>query len=369
MRGVLFAAACLAVSSAPVQAAKPEPLPMPVAQQLPVDIVLGQQELAVEVPASGAATGAAVGGILGALIGTAIDRAAVSNAEERVVEIRNLLVDYPFSQKAEAALRVGLASEGLSPEPVITSCDAPAAVGGGGMVVVAGLSFGCSVAPSKGVLVVAPRYVIDNRFQNLAIRLHVALIDREAKSNGKPKLRLVSSHMYQFNYPLESLGGQKPEDNAARWIALGGDQLAAMLDFGIDQTIQMMAYDFSAPGRAERDEKKRGSTYFKGESFNGQQVRAADHWVWTRLNAGLALQGYYPVRADALPAVATASDAGADTQGGEAMVASAAVSAEAAGQDGHAMPASGAEMVPSEEPAPTAEPRPVVAPAGTEAGE
>ena len=359
MKRVWCAAACLAIVSLPVHAAKPEPLPMPVAQQLPVDIVLGQQELAVEVPASGAATGAAVGGLLGALIGTAIDKAAVSNAEERVVELRNLLVDYPFSQRAEAALRAGVASDGLSPAPQITTCDAPAAVGGGGMVVVAGLSFGCSVVPAKGVLVVSPRYAIDNRFQNLAVRLHVALIDRETKSNGKPKLRLVSSHQYQFNYPLEALDGQKPDDNAARWIALGSDQLEAMLDYGIDQTIQMMAYDFSEAGRTERGEKKRGSTFFKGESFNGQQVRAADHWVWTRLNAGLPLHGYYPVRAGALPAVAAAPDTGMAAQTEGAVAPPAAVTADAAATEAPSAPVD--DAVPATDAAPATEPAPAAA--------
>lgn len=365
MKGMLLAVACLVALSAPAYAAKPAPLPMPVAERLPVDIVLGQQELAVEVPASGAATGAAVGGLLGALIGTAIDKAAVSNAEERVVEMRNLLVDYPFSQKAEAALRAGIASEGLSMQPQITSCDAPAAVGGGGMVVVAGLSFGCSVMPAQGVLVVSPRYAIDSKFQNLAVRLHVALIDRETKSNGKPKLRLVSSHLYQFNYPLESLDGQKPDDNAARWIALGGDQLGAMLDYGIDQTIQMMTYDFSASGRAERSEKKRGSTPFKGEMFNGQQVKAADHWVWTRLNAGLPLQGYYPVRAGVLPAVLAAHKTATAPPADGAVPASAATTAETAPADVQAAPAT--ETVPAIEAAPAAEP-PAATPVGTGAG-
>lgn len=357
MKGMLFAAASLVALSTSAYAAKPAPLPMPVAERLPVDIVLGQQELAVEVPASGAATGAAVGGLLGALIGAAIDKAAVSNAEERVVELRNLLVDYPFSQKAEAALRAGIASDGLSLQPQITSCDAPAAVGGGGMVVIAGLSFGCSVVPTQGVLVVSPRYAIDSRFQNLAVRLHVALIDRETKSNGKPKLRVVSSHLYQFNYPLESLGGQKPDDNAMRWIALGGDQLAAMLDHGIDQTIQMMAYDFSAPGRAERQEKKRGSTPFKGEMFNGQQVKAADHWVWTRLNVGLALQGYYPVRAGALPAVAL-NDMAVAAQADGNLPASAAVTDEATVPGTQAAPAT--DAAPGTDVAPAAEPLPAM---------
>ena len=67
-----------------VFAAKQEPLPLPLEPQLSVELILGQQEMAVDVPDSSAAT--AQFGLIGALVGSAIENAQVQNAEKRVVD-------------------------------------------------------------------------------------------------------------------------------------------------------------------------------------------------------------------------------------------------------------------------------------------
>lgn len=303
MRNSLLVAACLAIVTSPVSAAKPEVPPMPVAPQLPVEIVLAQQELGVEVPATGAAVGAGVGGLLGAMIGTAIDKAAVSNGEERVVGIRNLLVDYPFNANMEAALRAKLPSDGLSPQPEVSVCAAPAASGS------AMIAVGCHLTASPGVLVITPRYVVDNKFENMVVRLDAQLVSREIKSNGKPKMRSRLASTYHFNFPIEKFDGETPEQTAARWTALGREPLSALLDTGIAQVTDMLAYDFSAEGRAERATPKRGSTTFKGQFFNGQQVRVGDAWVWSRMgkHSGDALHGYYPVVPASIASLTTAT--------------------------------------------------------------
>lgn len=303
MKKVWCAAACAAIVSLPAHAAKPEVPAMPIAERLPVEIVLAQQELAIDVPATGAATGAAVGGLLGALIGTAIDKAAVSNGEERAAELRNQLVDYPFNQRMEAALREKLPSEGLSPQPQISVCNAPAASGA------QFLAIGCSVAPATGVLVIVPRYAIDAKFENLVVQVNAHLIDRETKSNGKPKVRNRLTYAYHFNFPIDQVDGEKPEQTAVRWSALGSAPLAMLLDTGVAQVTDMIVYDFSAEGRAERAVPKRGSTAFNGRMFNGQQVRTGKDWVWSRMgkHSGGALHGYYPVSPDAVRASVTAA--------------------------------------------------------------
>ena len=309
MNRVWCASVCLAAVSLPVHAAKPEVPAMPVAEQLPVEIVLAQQELDIDVPATGAVAGAAVGGLLGALIGTAIDKAAVSNGEERAAELRNQLVDYPFNQRIEAALREKLPSEGLSPQPQISVCSALAASS------TQFPAIGCSVAPATGVLVIVPRYAIDAKFENLVVQMHAHFIDRETKSNGKPKVRNRFSYAYHFNFPIDPIADEKPEQTAVRWSALGSAPLATLLDTGVTQVTDMLAYDFSAEGRAERATPKRGSTAFNGRVFNGQQVRTGKDWVWSRMgkHSGDALHGYYPVSPDALRAsVAASAPAAAD---------------------------------------------------------
>ncbi|MBA3930023.1 MAG: hypothetical protein C0521_10610 [Xanthomonas sp.] len=303
MNKLWYAAAGVAIVSLPAYAARPEVPAMPVAEQLPVEIVLAQQELAIDVPANGAATGAAVGGLLGALIGTAIDKAAVSNGEERAAELRNQLVDYPFNQRMEAALREKLPSEGLSPQPQISVCNAPAATG------TQFPSIGCSVAPATGVLVIVPRYAIDAKFENMVVQVNAHLIDRETKSNGKPKVRNRLTYTYHFNFPIDAVDGEKSEQTAVRWAALGSAPLAMLLDTGVAQVTDMLAYDFSAEGRAERATPKKGSTAFNGRMFNGQHVRTGKDWVWSRMgkHSGDALHGYYPVSPDALRASVAAA--------------------------------------------------------------
>ena len=74
---------CLAVVLAVLSvgvSAKQKPLPMPLAPALPVEVVLNQHELAVDVPNTAAAMGGQFG-LLGALIGSGIQNAQVKNAE------------------------------------------------------------------------------------------------------------------------------------------------------------------------------------------------------------------------------------------------------------------------------------------------
>lgn len=82
---------CLAIGMAALcfnVSAKTKPLPMPLAPELPVEIVMNQHELAVDVPETATAMGAQFGLIV-ALIGSAIQNSQVKKAEERAAPIRD----------------------------------------------------------------------------------------------------------------------------------------------------------------------------------------------------------------------------------------------------------------------------------------
>lgn len=282
---------CLAL---PVLAAR-QPPPMPLGDPLGVELVQEQQELGVDVPDTSAAT--AQFGLLGALIGTAIENSQVKNAELRVAELRDLLVDYPFQARMEAALRERLPSEGISPSPVIELRARPWLPAD---------AAGTLAAPEER-LVLVPRYAMRNDFELLAVGLSASFVVREPRANGKPRTRSLFSRRYAYQFPLDDVG-LGADGDAGRWIAMGTPRLEAMLDRGIAHVADMLAYDLSAEGRVEAGEKvRRGSAQARGLQFNGRRLREGDGWVWVRSGNGTlqAVLGYEPV-GDA-PSVAEAA--------------------------------------------------------------
>ncbi|MGY1457396.1 MULTISPECIES: hypothetical protein [unclassified Luteimonas] len=270
--------------SMPALAAK-QPLPLPLAGELGVELVQEQQELAVDVPDS---SGAAMQfGLLGALIGSAIESTQVKNAERRVAELRNLLVDYPFQARMEAALRERLPSEGISPSPVFELRATPW---------LAADATGTLSEPVER-LVLMPRYAMRNDFELMSVALTASFAVREPRANGKIKVRTPFFRRYAFHFPLDDIGLDADGD-AGRWLEMGAPRLEAMLDRGIDHVVDMLVYDLSAEGRAEAEAKvKRESARARGLEFNGRGLREGDGWAWVRSGNGIAqsLSGFEPI--------------------------------------------------------------------------
>ncbi|GAB3359608.1 hypothetical protein [Lysobacter tyrosinilyticus] len=291
-----LASLCFTVS------AKPAPLPVPLAQDLPVEVVLNQHELAVEVPATAAAVGMQFG-LIGALVGSAVQNAQVKKAEERVVPIRNALLDYKFNERVEAALRAKLASEGLSPNPVIKIMATPWDA--------------VDAQQSKQdmplhAMVIVPSYAIDYDFNTLSVSLLAQLVDRTVKPNGKVKTKFLVSRNYAFRFPL---AGALGDDNPQRWAGMGAERLGALLDQGVNQAADMLVHDFSPAGRADREQKiKKESATVKGMTYPGHAVRQTDEWVWVRTGNGMfaTLQGYQPTDPGVMPAASTETAATAN---------------------------------------------------------
>ena len=282
---------CMALSAT---AAK-QPLPLPLAGELEVELVQEQQELAVDVPDSSAA--AMQFGLLGALIGSGIENAQVKNAERRVAELRNLLIDYPFQARMEARLRERLPSEGISPSPVIELRATPW---------LAADAAGTLSAPQER-LVLVPRYAMRNDFESMSVGLAASLVVREPRANGKVKVRAPFSRRYAFHFPLDDIGVDADAD-AARWLEMGAPRLEAMLDRGVDHVVDMLVYDLSPEGRAEAETKvRRGFAQARGLEFGGRGLREGDGWVWVRSvnGAAQAVLGYEPI-GDAPSATETA---------------------------------------------------------------
>ncbi|TDK23127.1 hypothetical protein E2F46_12245 [Luteimonas aestuarii] len=246
---------------------------VPIATSAPIEIVLTQQELAVDVPDN---SGAAMQfGLIGALVGTAISNAQVKNAEQRVAELRNLMLDYPFNDRIEQALRSKLAAGGISGDAGVRVLHSTWDADPAGM-------------PSDGtVVMLVPRYSMLNNFELLSVKLALQQVERSIRSNGKPRQKVLFTRTYAFNFPLSKIAGSGAEEDAARWLAFGEGPLASLLDLGIDQVTDMLVYDLSSEGRQEAGLPVRGhGGEVRGLSYGGRVVREHDDWIWLRAGPG-----------------------------------------------------------------------------------
>lgn len=261
----------LVAMSFSASAADKQPLPMPLGEQMPVELVLHQQELAVDVPSS-----AGIGmqfGLIGALVSSAVDNANAKKAENRVAPLRDALISYRFNERFEAELRSRLASEGISLSPQLTvmptGWDAINAEAGDQVPMYA--------------MVVAPRYAMDAEFSKMYITLNVTVVDRERKPNGKLKTRYRAVRNYAFSYLME---GAKGEDYPAKWRGLPPQAMSTMLEQGVRHVIDMMVYDFGAQGRGEWNANTKKTKARIGEhEYGGLEVRRGDEWIWLRAGA------------------------------------------------------------------------------------
>lgn len=327
-------------------AAKPIELPMPLGEQLPVEIIEAQQEIGVVVPATAQNMGMQFG-LIGALIGSAVQNSQVKKAEEAVVPLRDLLVDYPFNQRMQDALRAKLVSDGISPNPQIT---------------VMPTVWEAHDAQQKAqlppqALVLTPSYSVDNQFTQLTVVVHAQFVERSVKSNGKIKVvpRLTRSYSYQF--PMS--GARSPEP-IQDWLALGAPGLAAVVDRGIQQAADMLVNDFTAESRAAWNAKVKGEAVnLSGMRYTGVPVRQGEGWSWLRLGRGhmQSLLGLEPLLAGApLPAAFVPAAAPMMAAAPDSAVTEASAEAIVTGAVEAAAPAPATDAVPQAPATPDAAP-------------
>lgn len=245
----------------------------PPVQPTHVEVLTTQPELAVDVPDTGGVAGAAVGGILGALIGAAINKAAVANAEERVGELRNNLVDYRFNERFKQQLAAKIAATNLAQPPQVEYLDS---VRGADQIIAAGAQ------ARTNLLFLAPRYAIASNFESLTVSITATTLDRSLKSNGKVKEKPRAYRTYSYRFPMKKIMGSGATEDAARWVALGGADVSAMLDEGIDHVTSMVAYDLTADGLADQVRKGTERVELAGKTRTGRWIEPVAGKRWLR---------------------------------------------------------------------------------------
>lgn len=263
-------------------AAKPLIQPVPLGENLAIELVLGQQEVGVDVSQTNAM--AAGGGLLGALIVAGVDNARTKNAEERIVPIRDLLIAHRFNDSFEREIRAKLPSNGITTTPVFVVRD----------TALGAIDAQNNLQAASRAFVLTPRYAFDNRFTQMTVRVNAQVVDRQPKSNGKIKAVIGFNRSYTFHFILPETSDDL-EANVKAWTAFGTDALTAMLDEGMRQSIDMLVFDFSEEGRTQWESyDRKASVRLAGRSYPGLTVREAPEWVWTRVGKGWmqAINGY-----------------------------------------------------------------------------
>lgn len=264
-RIALFVA--LFAASFAAMAAKPVSLPMPLGERLPVELVLGQRQLFVELADN---TGLAIA--MGPLIPGLIDGVSAGRAEARIAPLLDGLASYRFNDRFEAEVRSRLASEGISPNPDFVVMPMRREQ----------LGTLLGVAPTYA-LVITPTYAMTQSFDRMYVQIVVHLVDRTIKDNGKIKSRVRAARVYRFSHLLKET---RVKEHVAAWHSLSSGELAGLLDESMRHVIEMMVYDFTAEGRSGWDAIVRhGRAKLGDHLYGGLEVRRGDDWIWLRSGA------------------------------------------------------------------------------------
>lgn len=273
--------------------ARNDPLPLPVAETLAVEVYFDQPELAVFLPRERVAM-ATSDGLLPTLLVMGLESKAERKGASEIAPVRDRLIDYGFKEAFAPVLRARLASPGLSPSPQLTWSRST----------IVSKTEASQMPPQAMVLL--PYFAMDRNFEQLFVRLDAQLVDRTVLPNGALKVEERISRRYEFAFLLPA----DMEASPANWAALGAGKLAALLEQAGSQVMDMLAYDFSAQGRAQWDARIRGTdTVLDDEQFDGREERRGEHWVWVRTeNDGVAgVRGYQRMTPEMITALGTGS--------------------------------------------------------------
>ena len=271
---LLAAALAVALVHAPAAHAGKAPAAPPAT----IEIVATQPDLAVDPIKIGGLGAMSTGAIF---LENGLRKASEASGDRRAVPLRSELAGHDFTARFEQALKARLAAAGLAIDVrtrrTERSDDEPLAPG----------------EPAR-VLSMTPRHAMDSNFETLAISVDSWDLDRSLRGAGWLKQKLQGANDYPANrlgysvrFRMQRLAGSGASEDATRWAALGGAELAAMIDAGVDEVAAMIVHDLTPAGIADRGNRKQlGFVPFDGEPQRGRYV-TVDGKRWLRDRRGL----------------------------------------------------------------------------------
>ncbi|HXB03059.1 MAG TPA: hypothetical protein VNV15_09620 [Opitutaceae bacterium] len=253
---------------------------------------LQQQEIGTEINPSNvsAATG---GGLIAGIIDMSIDDARAKKAEAAVKPVRDALIDYQPGNVLAADLQnalddvPGASLSHTDVQQVIDPNTTAEWINGSG---------------GTSVLLVTLGYKLSADFKSIIVSAEVSLHPAggrlasvtQTKANLPP---LVYYNMFSSFNILPGLAGAQSRDGLVTlWAADGGRQAKTVLNAGLQELADMIAYDLTAPSppAGERYETPDGAEKHFGIAeygatnvgFQGYIEHKADGRIWVRLPGG-----------------------------------------------------------------------------------
>ena len=240
-------------------AAKPPNLPTPLGERFAVEITPAAEEISVISPIP------RQGGLIGMIAGNM----AVKRDEALVASFRDRLLKYDFNARMRAALESTLPSEGVSPQPWFLRVETPWTEQPDEAM---------AQAP-RDALVLVPSYAFDPWFRGLDVQIDAYVVKRYLKNKGKrleTQIRFHRRYAFAYSNPLKG-----KDERIAYWQSAPTPALEKMLDHAIRQAAEMIAFDFSAEGRAHWGRNLRMTRFeANGREYSGRLLRRGQHWVW-----------------------------------------------------------------------------------------
>ncbi len=186
-------------------------------------IVMSQQELEV-VPS---VIGVQVGGMLG---GMSIDSTNDRNAEQAFAPLRDRLLDYELAQVfADKLMASGVTGQLVAGAEPTLRFEQMA---------------NDSVRLSRPMLVLVPTVRMENLLRALVVQVH--LYELLPNPNGGRANR-GASHYYKFVWPVNANVRLGREEAIALWLEWSNDDLVALIERGMDESLRMLSAHLDEP--------------------------------------------------------------------------------------------------------------------------
>jgi len=182
---------------------------------------------------SNVAAMSATSGLLGGLVAASADRRASTKAEEAVVQIREALVGYGYSQVFADKLMASIDWQQVASDATP------------GMQTVQ-INLGDQQPLERPRLEVLPEVFFSTNLNTLVVRVKGILVSPSKRPNGEPELQTLQR--YEFAWPVTHLRKKTKRAAAAEaWAELPAERLIELIELGMDTVIELWNYHLENP--------------------------------------------------------------------------------------------------------------------------
>lgn len=241
-----------------------------------VDILAVQQEIKAEVLVMDGGT--AGGGLLGMLMANAMTNKMTDQSESMISPLRDHLIDFELRETFVERIQNSSAIERLviGAEPVVRHAERSKE----------------ERYIDRPLITIEPEVQLSYDMRSMLVELYVSEL-KPWKNRDSPMEGV--SERYQFKWPLDGTSDMNREESLAAWLALPADDVTAIIEMGMDETIAMLETHLEQGALVFEDAETRvripgtgrlnvwqshdGITWFAASSGNSSIYAIPDHGV------------------------------------------------------------------------------------------